>query len=239
MKSSLRSGLLADLTRIASFTLIELLVVIAIIAILAALLLPALASTKEMAKSIQCLSNNRQLALLSATYSNDYGDHFFNNTDTYYNLIAASSNRETFWDCLWCPSDTESWKTMNKAGRWQFGYASYGYNRIGLTANLWPWFYPTLAKGSQIAHPTTTVLFAESAGCFASGDLRGYWHVYAWGDTSNPVAYPRHRPGSCNILWADGHATAMTAKSYIDLYADQNLGVPWGAAGTCKWDRTH
>jgi len=45
------------------FTLIELLVMIAVIAILSALLLPALCRTKEKAKSVACMSNERQIAL--------------------------------------------------------------------------------------------------------------------------------------------------------------------------------
>lgn len=61
---------------VTGFTLIELMVVIVVISIMAALLLPALAKTKEHARSVACRSNMKQLSLAFLMYAEDNEETF-------------------------------------------------------------------------------------------------------------------------------------------------------------------
>lgn len=55
-----------------AFTLIELLVGVAVIAVLIGILLPALAASRGTARSVACMANTRQIALIARSYALDH-----------------------------------------------------------------------------------------------------------------------------------------------------------------------
>ena len=75
-----------------AFTLIELLVVISIIALLVGILLPALGAARKSAQRAKSLSNVRQIAIASVSYSSDNQEYYVKYTD---NLTNAPNSTGT------------------------------------------------------------------------------------------------------------------------------------------------
>lgn len=87
-----------------AFTLIELLVVISIIALLIGLLLPALSRARTSARTIDCGSRLRQIAILSEVYGLDNGGLFPPHRSTAWNRDDA----DWWWGTLLLDWDAES-----------------------------------------------------------------------------------------------------------------------------------
>lgn len=110
----------ANLARRPGFTLFELLAVIATIGILAAILLPALARSRETARRASCLANLAQLGMVLKMYAEEHDRNLpwsggGGNAD---GLLALRGDYVTDSRIFFCPSDSNITDRAITQGEW-------------------------------------------------------------------------------------------------------------------------
>ncbi len=208
-----------------SFTLVELLVVIGIISLLIGLLLPALNSAREQSKSVQCLSNLRQLSIAAHNY-------IITNHGLYPLAYYTDANGFQEWDfnrykiagvtkmipgTLWmgktdvrvqqCPSfDGKSNTPFDPYTGYNYNTSYIGGEQMSSTTIRPP------AKATHVRQPSLTALFGDGElRTGANKFMRAPFYVPGESalvpHTAGTQGF-RHRRKT-NVAFCDGHAESL------------------------------
>ncbi len=211
------------------FSLIELLIVVGIMAVLIGILLPAIGSAKESARSSVCLSQMRQINLATFSYCQD--NHGFLPRSSHSAMVYKQmpwgcalfcylngcpyQGPGPEWDRLFnglyrCPKDSRRGK------QW-----SYGKN---LYFELFPWETdgPTWTRIDQVENPGRVIVYGE----LKTNSAVDHIMAQLWEEGATPeVDLARHGPKS-NYAYLDGHVEGKTFPETFDLSKKINQWNP-------------